>query len=264
MIDIHMHVLPGLDDGAKDMDESLAMCRMAVADGVTCVVATPHMLDGVHDSQPDAVREAASRVRDKLEEDGLPLKLELGADVHVARDLVERVRKGDVLTVADRGVHLMVELPPDVWPRQTMGVIYELRLAGLTPIITHPERNLAVQDDPSALMPLVQADILIQITADSLTGNFGSRAQRCSAELVKRRMTHFVASDAHSASNHRLPGLTQARAVVEGLLSREEGEDIFVHRPTALLAGDYIATPEPLPRRKSGLLACLRRLFVRS
>lgn len=251
MIDIHIHILPGLDDGAEDMAEALAMCRQALDDGVTRVVATPHMLDGVYDVSPERARDALGRLRERLSSEGMDLAVEIGADVHIAKDLPERLARGEALTISEMGKYLMVELPQDVWLPGAHEVLFELQLAGVTPILSHPERNLAVQDDPDVLIPLVEAENLVQVTAESLTGGFGSRPQRCARELVERHLAHLVASDAHSATR-RKPGLSRARSVVEDILPLDESQDMFVGRPTSVLAGEEVSLPEPVRGRSAG------------
>ena len=249
MIDIHIHILPGIDDGPDDMDEALAMCRQATADGVTRLVAAPHMLNGMYDVTPDMAREGVVELRRRLEEEGIDLDVAVGADVHVTTDLPDLLAQGEVLTIGDHGRHIMLELSQDVMPPGLLDVLFELQLASVTPIITHPERNLEVQSDPDALLPLVEAGNLVQVTADSLTGRFGERPQRCVRELMERRLAHFVASDAHSATR-RKPGLSGAREVVNELLSEEEAQEMFVSRPALVLDGGHVEPPEPAAKRK--------------
>ena len=261
MIDLHAHVLPGLDDGPRTLDESLAMCRLAAADGTTVVVGTPHMLDGVHNAAPDATRERAADLREALAKEGMPLRIEVGGDVHITPDLPERLARGEALTVADGGEYLLLETPSDVWLADQSQLLFELQIGGVTPILTHPERNVAVQDKPDLLLPLVEAGNLVQVTAASLQGEWGKAPRRCACELIERGLAHFVASDAHSAT-WRPPGLTRARAIVEGLLSPEAAEEMFLGRPTAVLRGERVRTddPDPSPERR-GLWQRLR-VFV--
>ena len=249
MIDIHIHVLPGVDDGAKDMAEAVEMCRLAFEDGCTALVAAPHMLDGMFDVPPEKALKGAAELRAELARRGLPLGVELGADVHIASDLPGLVRSGKVLTVAGKKRHLMVELPRDVLPLGLEGMLFALRLANVTPIITHPERNLEVQRAPDLLVPLVEEGNLVQITAGSLTGDFGDAPERCSEELVVRNLAHFVASDAHSATRRR-PGMSRARRRVEELLSAAAAEEFFVLRPQRVLAGESVAVPEVVAKKK--------------
>ena len=229
------------------------MCRLAVDDGTTTIVATPHMFDGVYDVGRGRILESVRQLRGALLEEGISLGILPGADVHAHAGLVEVVRSGGSMTVGDGGRYLMLELIPDVIPPRTADVCFSLQLMGVTPIISHPERNAEVQEDPSALIPLVAGRNLVQVTAASMTGGFGGRAEKCSWELIRRRLAHLVASDAHSLER-RPPGLARARAKAERLLGQDEARRIFEERPEKVVAGEPVNMPEPdesaRPRRK--------------
>ena len=230
------------------------MCRLALQDGASALVASPHMFDGVYHVTRQDVLDGVARLRRRLEEESVPLTVEPGADVHIDRDLLRLLHDGQVVTIADGGRYIMLELPGDVWPQGLPEFLYSLQLEGLTPIISHPERNLAVQDDPLLLTPLVQAGNLVQITAASLTGDFGKRPHKCALRLLRDRLAHVVASDAHSAQN-RPPGLSDARSVVQETLSPDEASMMFEERPRRILAGDYVDLPDveaTPPRARKG------------
>ena len=244
MIDLHCHILPGLDDGPADMEEALLLCRAAAADGTRVVVATPHMLDGLYDVKREEVISGVKALRRRLQEEGIPLKVFPGADIRLDPDLPRLLAEGRLVTVGDlplgtadgRSPYLMLELPEAVIPRGLSDLLFTLQVMGLTPMISHPERNFDVQSDPERVRPWVDAGTVLQLTAGSLVGAFGRRAERCARTLLRARLAHVVASDAHSTTG-RPPGLSRARAVVERLLSPEEAEAIFVRRPQAILAG---------------------------
>lgn len=249
MIDLHIHILPGLDDGPEEMDESLEMCRAAVKDGADTLVATPHMCDGVYNVPREKVLEGVLELNRRLLAAQVPLTVVPGADVHLDTDLPRLLAQGRLVTVNDRGKYLMVELPHDVLPQGLAQVLFDLQVAGVTPIISHPERNVEVQADPAVLARFVKTGNLVQLTAASITGDFGERPERCAHNLLRRRLAHVVASDAHSAA-HRPPGLSRARDVVAGLLasaraSPEEVEAVFLRRPAQILAGESVDVPDP-------------------
>ena len=235
------------------MAEAIEMCRLAVDDGTTAIVATPHMFDGVYDVGREQILEGVRRLRGALSGMGIGLTILPGADFHAFAELAEIVRSGGSMTVGDGGRYLMLELIPDVIPPRMVDVCFSLQLMGITPIISHPERNAEVQEDPSALIPLVAGRNLVQVTAASITGDFGGRAAKCSHELVRRRLAHLVASDAHSLAR-RPPGLSHARAEVERLLGQDEARRMFDERPGKIVVGEPVNTPEPgesaRPRRK--------------
>ena len=256
MIDLHAHILPGLDDGPPDMETALAMCRIAVEQETTLVVATPHMLDGTYDVSREQVLDGVRALQAELDERRIALKIAPGADVRIAVDLSDQLRHGTVMTVADGGKYVMVELPQDVLPQRLSECFFSVQLLGLTPIISHPERNYEVQNHPELLNALAESGNVIQITAASLLGRFGEAAAKCAHELLARRLAHVVASDAHSP-DRRPPGLAEARRAVEDVLPSAEIEEVFVRRPQRIVEGQYVELPEPC----EGAAARRRRWF---
>jgi len=250
MIDLHAHVLPGLDDGARDIEEAVVMCRMAAEDGVGTVVASPHMLDGVFNVRREDIIQGVRELRDHLNLAGISLRVEPGGDIHLEPDFCQRLRAGEVMTLADAGRYVLVELAQDVLPQGLQELLFSIQLAGVTPIISHPERNREVQDDPSVLESFVRAGNVIQVTAGSIEGAFGTRVRECVFVLLREGLAHVVASDAHSPGM-RPPGLARAREVVAALLSNEEAEEIFVSRPGQILAGERVELPEPSHDQRS-------------
>jgi len=252
VIDLHLHILPGLDDGPADMAESVEMARCCVHDGIHTVVATPHMLSGAYNVTKGDILAGVRAFSDQLRDRNIPLGILPGADVHALGDLADRLRAGEVLTVADGGKYLLVEFNHDGLPPRAAEVLFAVHLSGVVPIITHPERNTAFQDDPDQMLSLVRAGNLVQVTASSFTGAFGRRAEQCARNLLLRRMVHLVASDAHSLKG-RPPGLSSARKVVACMTDERETRDIFEANPAAIIAGKSVIVPEPLvrvPRRR--------------
>jgi len=253
VIDLHCHILPGLDDGPSSIEESLEMCRIAVEDGIRTIVATPHMLNGMFPVDREDVLEGVRGISRALCEASIPLQILPGADVHLDQSVPSCLDRGELVTVADLGRHLLLELPQDIVPEGTGELLFQVQLKGVTPIITHPERNMAIQQNPAILNDLVRAGSLTQITAGSLTGAFGARVRRCSLRLLRSGMAHLVSTDAHN-TGRRPPRLSEARRVVEEEMGREEAERIFLERPARILEGAHVEAPEPLtdedrPRR---------------
>ena len=253
MIDLHMHLLPGLDDGPPGTAESLEMCRLAISRGMKTVVATPHMFNGVYNVSREDILEGVSKLRRRLEEERLDLDVLPGADVHSHIDICRFIEEGKVMTLGDGGHYLLLELPSGVIPRGLDRYLFTIRLAGITPIITHPERNFEIQSDPWRIARTVSTGVLLQITADSLTGAFGSRPQRCALKLLGAGMAHLVASDAHSTV-YRSPGLEKAYQVVKRTLGEAEADEVFHHRPARILAGETVEVPEIRLRQRFGFL----------
>lgn len=245
MIDLHCHILPGLDDGPSSVEEALEMCRIAVEDGIRTIVATPHMLNGMFQVDRQAVLESVQGLSRNLRKEAIPLQILAGADVHLDQSVPACLARGELVTVADLGRHLLLELPQDIVPEGAAELLFQIQLKGVTPIITHPERNVAIQQNPSILHDLIRAGSLTQITAGSLTGDFGSRARRCSLRLLTSGTVHLVSTDAHN-TGRRPPRLSEARKVVEEEAGREEAERVFQERPARILEGAHVEVPEPL------------------
>jgi protein-tyrosine phosphatase len=236
MIDTHCHILPGLDDGAPDEAHALEMARVAVADGITGIVATPHDIPGLYPFDGEKANEALSRLKNGLEREGISLSLYPGCELALAPDL-ERRHAGKALpAMAGKGRHLLLELPLEEIPPYTEDVFYRLQLRGLIPVIAHPERNLAVLQQPAWLREMLERGILIQLSAPSITGLFGKKVQNLAEELARRGWVHLVASDAHSAGK-RGPRLQAARQTLGEFLSAGALDWLFDANPRLIVDG---------------------------
>ena len=201
-VDIHCHILPGIDDGPGDWDESLAMARQAFEDGTTTIIATPHQLGSYGCNDGDAIRRGVAELGQRLAAAGVPLKVQPGADVRVDGRLVEQLLSGEALTLGDHRRHVLLELPHELYlPLEPL--LERLGRFNITAILSHPERNEGILRRPGVLEPLVEAGCLMQITAGSLCGSFGEACQRLAETLVARGLVHFVATDGHGAKSRR-------------------------------------------------------------
>jgi protein-tyrosine phosphatase len=197
MIDLHTHILPGIDDGARTLDDALEMARALVAEGVTTVAATPHVRDD-YPTSADVMLRAVDELRGAFEEEEIALTLLPGAELGV--DWIPRLDEHELrrLTLAGSGHYVLVETPYYGWPPELAEQLLELRFAGFTPVLAHPERNADVQGAPSLLAPFVQGGILVQVTAASLDGRLGAASRQTAFHLVETGLAHMVASDAHT------------------------------------------------------------------
>jgi protein-tyrosine phosphatase len=246
LIDLHCHILPGLDDGSSSAEESLAMARLALQDGIHTIVATPHTLDGIYDVTLAKITEGVVSFQELLSTRGLDLRVCIGSDVHLSPGMADRIKKGDVGTINNTGKYFLLELPPQTLPSGVKEEIFAMKVQGITPIITHPERHPAILRDRALLYDFIAMGALSQITAMSLTGEFGEGVQRCAQELLKHRLVHVIASDAHSADS-RPPLLS--RAVNEA--AELTGSELFAMSlvsdiPAKILAGEPVEIPEPM------------------
>jgi protein-tyrosine phosphatase len=201
-VDIHCHILPGLDDGPSDWEESLRMAEIAAAEGVTTLVATPHQLGNYHHNTVSRIRGRWEEFRSRLASDGIPIQVELGAEIRLEPELPEKIASGEVLPIGDHGRYVLVELPSDSCCA-VENLLKKLRRIGVTPILTHPERSVVIARNQEFLRQWVGGGGLIQITGASLTGSFGLVVQSAAERLLREGLVHLVASDAHGAIRRR-------------------------------------------------------------
>lgn len=239
MIDLHAHILPGLDDGPATMDESLDLCRLLLREGVTNVVATPHMFDGVHEVPPEAIREGVLRLRRELAAANLPLHVLPGADIRIDPRALEAARAGRLMTFGARQAYAILEFPPDVIPPGVERFLFDLWMAGVTPLLSHPERSEEMQRGLGLLRRLVEKGCLVQVSAPSLTGGFGKNVLRMARRMVREGLVHVLASDCHGV-RRRPPRLQEAFQEVAVLVGPAEAEAMVAGRPSAILAGDTL------------------------
>ena len=212
MVDLHHHLLPGLDDGSPDLDTSLEMARIAVADGITHVVCTPHASSRfVFD--PDVVSARVGELQAALVQAEIPLTLGQGCDFHLSYDNIQDAIEHPGKYSINGFEYLLIELPDYSISPGLQETFFELRKAGLTPILTHPERNPALQGDPTRMLPWLRDGMLTQVTAGSVLGHMGKRAQRLAEQMLANRWVHFLATDAHD-TKRRPPRMREAREVV--------------------------------------------------
>ncbi|HLI75663.1 MAG TPA: CpsB/CapC family capsule biosynthesis tyrosine phosphatase [Acidobacteriaceae bacterium] len=212
MVDLHHHLLPGLDDGSPDLPTSLEMARLAVADGITHIVCTPHA-SSRYAFNPEAVLTRAEELRVALEEANIKLQLGLGCDFHLSYDNIQDAVAHPSRYSINGGEYLLIELPDYTLSPNLKETFYELRRAGLTPILTHPERNPVLQREPQRMLPWLRDGLLTQVTAGSITGNMGKSAQRIAERMLANRWVHFIATDAHDPKR-RPPQMRAAREIV--------------------------------------------------
>ncbi len=234
MIDIHAHILPSLDDGPESFEESIEMCKVAADDGVSTIVATPHSKDGVYEAKSENILKAVETLNLKLQEAHIDLEILPGAELHVHERLLDGIKNGDALTINNKRRHILLELPFFFIPPGTERLIFSLQSMGIISIIAHAERIAFFQKNPQSLERLVDAGVMVQVTAQSITGFFGSRERRCSERFLKRKLVHFIASDAHSIHN-RPPILSKAVERASRFIGKEEAEALVFKNPREII-----------------------------
>ena len=247
MIDIHHHLLPGLDDGARDLETSLAMVEMAIADGITHIVCTPHASHHYY-FDPQLNANVFAELQDAIHEKfGDAITLGLGCDFHLMFDNIEDAQRHPTRYTINGHNYLLVEFPDSTISPNTSQTFYQLSLSGMTPVITHPERNMILARQPERMWEWLQAGALIQVTASSLTGRFGQMAARAAIWLLDRQWVHFLATDAHNIQS-RPPLLRPAFELVTEQYGLDTAERLCTRNPRAAFYGEALGTqPEPLP-----------------
>ena len=243
MIDIHCHILPGLDDGPELLEEAVGMCRAAVADGVTCMVATPHFKPGTFDFTGPQVSKAIHALTEAVRQIGMDIRILPGAEVTVSPEMSANLTTGGFLTL-NRNRYFLVEFSPVSVPAGWDAFLLSFLNKGLVPIIAHPERNAWFIQHPEALASAVQSGVKLQITAMSLTGAFGMEARDMSLRLLRQNLVHVMASDGHSV-DFRPPHLSEAVHLAADVVGREQAEALVTTHPLAIIEGRPIPEMQP-------------------
>ncbi len=250
MIDIHCHILPGVDDGAKHMEESVQMAKSAVSQGINTIIATPHHLNGSYDNYKEDILVAIDQLNDRLQAEAIPLTILPGQETRINGDMLDDLENGHLLPLNDTSGYLFVEFPSNHVPRYTKQLMFDLQLQGIKPIIVHPERNKELIENPDILYDLVSNGTLTQITAASIAGKFGKKIKKFSLQLIEANLTHFIASDAHNITSRGFV-MQEAHAVIKD----KYGASLvywFMENAQYLVNGDHVVgdVPEKIKRKK--------------
>lgn len=244
MIDLHCHLLPGIDDGPADWHTTRRMAEQALADGIKVVVCTPHIYPGLYPNTASGIQKAVAEAQRLLDESGIALELKVGADIHLVPELLRQLRAGRFPTINDSR-YVLVEPPHHVRPSHWPQVLMDLLHSGYIPLVTHPERltwldHKAVQE----LQEAVMHGAWLQLTAASLTGHFGRRARYWAELLLDQGLVHVLATDAHDPEVRR-PVLSEGREMAAKRLGAEEAMQMVDARPQAVLSNrpDWVVPP---------------------
>ena len=259
MIDIHHHCLPDVDDGPREWEEAVAMCRMAADEGIETIVATPHVLRGRWRTAPIAELEARiDTLRDKV---GPAPRLLLGSEYFFAHDVAEVLRAGNAIVPLAGSRYVLIELASNNVPPLLDQPLYRMQLEGWTPIIAHPERNIVLQSKPDVLASLIEIGARMQVTAGSLTGEFGSAAQKAAEAWITGGLVHFIATDAHNTTK-RPPKVRAAIAALKALAGDTVADALVRRNPAAVIENRPLEyEPEPVLPATHGFFTRLRAFF---
>ena len=249
MVDLHSHILPGLDDGAKTIGESLQMAKLAVSEGIETIIATPHHKNGAYENEKAHIQEALRNFRRQLEINQIPLTVLAGQEVRLYGELIEDMETGTIQTIHDTN-YVLIEFPSNHIPRYAHRMFFELLQKGIQPILVHPERNMAIVENPNLLYEFVQKGVSTQLTFGSIAGKFGKKIKKVSMDLLSSNLIHFVASDAHNISTRQF-WMNEALDEIE----KQFGMDqiyYFEENAESLISGQTIMRemPQPVKQRK--------------
>ncbi|UJL45823.1 tyrosine protein phosphatase [Virgibacillus sp. NKC19-16] len=249
MIDIHSHILPGVDDGAKTEADSLAMAKAAINEGIDTIIATPHHRNGQFENDRQMILTNVSILNDLFVDEDIPLTVLPGQEVRINGDMIEDINNGELLAL-NNTKYLFVEFPSDHVPRYAKQMLFDIQVTGFTPIIVHPERNRELLEHPSRLYEFVRKGALTQVTAGSVVGKFGKSIQKFSNQLIEANQTHFIASDAHNTTTR---GFLMDEAFQD--VKKTHGADYFYmfYENSQLLVGNMNVNrmePEMIRKKK--------------
>jgi protein-tyrosine phosphatase len=255
MIDLHCHILPGIDDGSVDLDMSLEMAKIAVDDGIHTIACTPHIYPGMYENTASGIRAAISTLQYEFDQRDIPLRLIEGADVHLEPGLGASIKSGRVPTIAGSR-YLLLEPPHHVAPPRFEDSVFELMAANYIPVITHPERLSWIEDHYTVFGRLVEMGAWMQVTSGSLTGRFGRRAKYWAERMLDDGFVHILATDSHHPKM-RPPLLAEGRQAAAARVGKQEAERMVVTRPGGIVANLLPDEPSLLrnqkERRRSGV-----------
>jgi protein-tyrosine phosphatase len=248
-VDIHCHLAPGIDDGAKSWDETLEMAQMASRDGIGTIVCTPHQMGNFSHNQGDEIRALVRQVQSTLDSAGISLTVLPGADVRIESDMIAKLKSGEVLTLADGGLYVLLELPHELYfPLED--VLDQLHQNGMLGILSHPERNQGILKRPDVIRPLVERGCYMQVTAGSLLGTFGPRCRDFAEWMLRDGLTHFLSTDAHSPKSRR-PLMERAHARAGEILSVEAADLLCRQNPRTVVDGKRDIASVHIKKRRS-------------
>lgn len=243
MIDIHNHILPGVDDGAKTENDSIDMAIKALDEGIHTIIATPHHRNGMFNNDRDSILRNVAILKELLKQEEIPLQVLAGQETRINGDMIEDLKNGELQTLNGTR-YVFVELPFTTVPRYAEQLLFDLQVEGYIPIIAHPERNEELLENPQKLYNFVRNGALTQVTSGSLMGEFGKKTAQFTEQIIDANLTHFVASDAHNTTTR---GFTLRQAYDK--IKEDFGvsmQYMFMENAQLLVDGSNVNRQEPL------------------
>ncbi|MBT2730144.1 tyrosine protein phosphatase [Bacillus sp. ISL-75] len=249
MIDLHCHILPGIDDGARDLSESIEMAKKAVEQGIHTIVATPHHLNNRYENPKQTIINRVKELNKILLDEKIDLNVLPGQETRIYGEMVDGYETGEILPI-DNTQYVLVEFSSSHVPRYTEKLFYDLQTKGLIPVIVHPERNQEIIERPELLYQFVKKGALSQVTAASVCGDFGKKIKNFSLQLIEANLTHFIASDAHNTSNRTF----KMREAFDNIQAKYGNDMVYLFQENAELVIEgshvYKEVPERIKKKK--------------
>ncbi|KYG30600.1 tyrosine-protein phosphatase [Alkalihalobacillus trypoxylicola] len=253
MIDLHCHILSGVDDGPSSIKDSIEMARVAVSEGINTIVATPHYSHpSFQKNEAPLVHQKVTDLNEELIRHNIPLEILPGHELRIHGDLIEELQDGTALSLANLGTYLFIEFPSNHVPSYATTLFYQLQVEGYQPVIVHPERNSKLIESPNILYEFVKSGILTQVTSSSITGHFGKKIQKFSKQLIEHQLTHFVSSDAHNV-NSRSFRMKSAYSIIEEEFGYEQ-TNILKGNSEQVINNEAVIIEEAIPFKRKKLL----------
>lgn len=262
MIDIHCHIVSGLDDGSKSLEQSIEMAKIASNDGIRKIINTSHYHLDSKFVVGKEIEEKVNNFNNILKEQGIDLEILIGNELYYTNELMNRIDELDFYSL-NKSKYILIEFSPSNFPDNIEDIIYEFKIRNYIPILAHVERYEKIVKDPNKIYEYIKAGALIQINSNSITGKSGKEIQNICNILIRNNMVHFVATDAHS-SNSRKPVLNNSYKYVEDKLGKQKAKEIFYDNPQKLISDEHILIKEPIRYKQNKFKNLIKNIFKKS
>lgn len=259
MIEFHNHLIPGVDDGAQNIEESIALAKALVEEGVTHTVVTPHHLNRKYTNYAEDIRRQTEELQEALDGANVPLQVFPGQEVRIHETLIDSIDRGEIQFLDENGQYMLLEFPTTSIPTYTEDLLYELKHRGIIPIIAHPERNHIIQEEPNRLYRMIGMGALSQVTAASVAGIFGKDIQEQSLDFLDKNLAHFMGSDMHDLG-YRRAYIQDAHKVIAKELGNDFIDVLQLHTKHVINGERFKAKrPEQVEEKKRGFFGFFRK-----
>ncbi len=262
MIDIHCHIVSGLDDGSKSLEQSIEMAKIASSEGIRKIINTSHYHLDSKFVVGKEIEKKIGEFNNILKENEIDLEILVGNELYYTDELMNRIDELDFYSL-NNSKYILIEFSPSNFPDNIEDIIYEFKIRNYIPILAHVERYEKIVKDPNRIYEYIKAGALIQINSSSIIGKSGKEIQNVCDILIRNNMVHFVATDAHS-SNSRKPALNKAYKHVEGKIEEQKAKELFYENPQKLILDEYILIKEPIKYKKNTFKTLINNIFHKS